>query len=187
MTTPDQLPFTDDPMAARLLAENPVALLIGVTLYQQIPVEKAFAGPALLAQRLGRDLDAADLAAADPEEMERAFRERPALHRFPANMAKRTQAVCRFVTDEFGGDPAGLWRDAASADEVIERLQQVPGFGEYKARVYFGVLAKWFGVRPSGWEDRVPDWPTIMDVDRIEDLADLKLRKKAWKEAGGAG
>ena len=185
MATPDRLPFTPDPSAQELLASNHGALLIGIVLYQQIPVEKAFAGPAVLQERLGHAIDVAQIAAMDPGDLEEVFREKPALHRFPANMAKRTQAVCEYVTSEHSGDPAGLWSGAASADEVLSRLTSIPGFGDYKARVYFGVLAKWFDVRPDGWEDAVPDWPTIADVDTIEDLADLKIRKKAWKESGG--
>jgi len=185
MPDADRLPFTPDERAQQLLAANPVALLIGVVLYQQIPVEKAFAGPAVIAERIGSDLDASTIAGMDPGALEEVFRERPAIHRFPANMAKRTQAVCEWLVSEHGGDPTALWRDVASASDVIDRLTAVPGFGEYKARVYFGVLAKWFGVRPEGWEAAVPDWPTIADVDTLEDLADLKIRKKAWKDAGG--
>ncbi len=185
MPTPDRLPFTPDPHAQELLASNPTALLIGIVLYQQIPVEKAFDGPARLAERLDRELDAGDIAAMDPADLEDVFRRRPALHRFPANMAKRTQAVCRHVADTCSGDPVRLWADAATADDVISTLVAIPGFGDYKARVYFGVLAKWFGVRPDGWEAVVPDWPTITDVDTIADLEELKVRKKAWKASGG--
>lgn len=183
MTAPERLPFTPSETAQNLLAHDHTALLIGIVLYQQIPVEKAFAGPELLAERLGRDLDVTEIAGMDPAVLEAAFRERPALHRFPANMAKRTQAVCEFIAAEHKGDPAGLWLGAATAEQVVARIKAVPGFGDYKARVYFGVLAKWFGVRPDGWQALVPDWPTIADVDALEDLADLKIRKKAWKES----
>ncbi len=186
MPTPDRLPFTPDPNAQELLASNPTALLIGMVLYQQIPVEKAFDGPARLGERLGRDLDATDIADMDPADLEEAFRLRPALHRFPANMAKRTRAVCRHVADTCGGDPSLLWANAATADDVISNLVDIPGFGEYKARVYFGVLSKWFGIRPEGWEAAVPDWPTITDVDTLDDLEELKVRKKAWKASSGA-
>ncbi|MFQ5554372.1 MAG: HhH-GPD-type base excision DNA repair protein [Acidimicrobiia bacterium] len=179
-----RLPFTADPDAQALLGANHTALLIGVVLYQQIPVEKAFAGPALLAARLGTELDASHIAAMDPAALEAAFRERPALHRFPASMAKRTQAVCAHLVTAHGGDPEGLWRNVASADEVMSRLKDMPGFGDYKARIYFGLLCKWFDIRPTGWEKVMPDWPTITDVDAFEDLAELKARKKAWKEAG---
>lgn len=185
MTKPDRLPFTQDESAQKLLAESPAALLVGIVLYQQVPVEKAFGSPHVLQERLGKAYDVADLAALEPDRLEALFKERPALHRFPANMAKRTQAVCTAIVDDFGGDVEALWRDATTADEVIANLTSLPGFGDYKARVYFGVLHKWFGVAPEGWEEVVPDWPTIQDVDTVEDLADLKLRKKQWKESSG--
>lgn len=185
MTQPDRLPFTPDDSAQELLATNPAALLVGVVLYQQVPVEKAFGSPYVLQERLGRTYDVDDIAALQAEELETHFKEKPALHRFPASMAKRTQAVCTAIVEEFDGDVAALWSDAATADEVVANLTSLPGFGDYKARVYFGILNKWFGLAPDGWEDVVPDWPTIRDVDTFEDLADLKLRKKMWKESTG--
>lgn len=185
MAPPDRLPFTPDPVAQALLATNHTALLIGIVLYQQIPVEKAFAGPSVLAERLGTDLDLDEIATMDPAHLEKVFRDRPAIHRFPTNMAKRTQAVCQHVAENQGGDPTLLWADAEDATEVIARLKDIPGFGDYKARLYLGVLARWFDVRPPGWEDAVPDWPTIADIDSIDDLADLKARKKAWKATTG--
>ncbi len=185
MTQPSHLPFTPDESAQELLATNPTALLVGVVLYQQVPVEKAFGSPYVLQERLGRSYDVADIAGIEPDELESIFREKPALHRFPANMAKRTQAVCAAVVEDFDGDVAALWSEAATADDVIANLTSLPGFGDYKARVYFGILNKWFGVSPQGWEDVVPDWPTIRDVDTVDDLADLKLRKKMWKESTG--
>lgn len=181
--SPAALPFTPDPDAQALLANNDTALLIGMGLYQQIPVEKAFAGPLELEKRIGAPLEPGLIAATDPADLEEIFRERPAIHRFPANMAKRTQAVCQHIVDVHGGDVADLWDGAATAAEVLDRLTAMPGFGDYKARVYFGVLSKWFEVRPAGWEEVVPDWPTITDVDTIDDLEDLKARKKAWKES----
>ena len=183
MATTDHLPFTRDIKAQQLLATSHTALLIGMVLYQQIPAQTAFAGPALLAKRLGTDLDVSMIAAMDPVALENIFRERPALHRFPGNMAKRTQGVCEFLTTDWGGDPVNLWKGADTADEVITRFTAIPGFGDYKARIYFGVLSKWFGVRPSGWQEYTPDWPTIRDVDTFDDLAELRIRKKAWKEA----
>lgn len=177
--------FTDEPAANRLLAEDPFALLVGMVLYQQVPVEKAFAGPYELRERLGGALDPLSIAEMDPADLEGVFKERPALHRFPANMAKRTQSVARHLVDEHGGDAAALWDDAPDAATVLRRLQALPGFGEYKARVTLGVLANHFGIRPPGYEELVPDWPSIADVEAPEDLADLKARKKAWKESGG--
>jgi uncharacterized HhH-GPD family protein len=178
---PTELHYTADADANRLLAEDPLALLIGLVLYQQVPIEKAFSGPLVLRERLGGTLDAAEIAAMSPEALDEAFRERPALHRFPGNMAKRTHAVCAYLVDEYGGDVTALWRDIDDADELMKRLQSLPGFGEYKARVYLGVLAERFDVRPDGWQRHLPDWPSIVDITRPEDLAEVKDRKKAWK------
>lgn len=185
MPAPKTLPYTEDNAANALLAKNPTALLIGLVLYQQVPIEKAFSGPAELERRIGKPLQATTIAAMDPGELEAAFREKPALHRFPAAMAKRVYAMCETLVDEFGGDPTKLWKGAGTADEVIARMTSLPGFGDYKARVYFGVLAERFGVRPDGWEEYLPDWPSIVDIEKSEDLADLKARKKAWKAASG--
>lgn len=179
---PKSLPFTPDDSAQALLASNPVALLIGLVLYQQIPVEKAFVGPAVLQERMGTDLTAPAVASMDVDALVEIFRVTPAIHRFPANMAKRVHATCTYVVEELDNDVSTLWDDATTAAEVITRMKKMPGFGDYKARVYFGVLAKWYGVRPEGWEDSAPDWPYIGDVDSLEDLDELKARKKAWKE-----
>ncbi len=178
-----QIYFTDVPEANALLGENHFALLVGMTLYQQIPVEKAFAGPYELQQRLGKPLDAELIATMDPDELETVFREKPALHRFPANMAKRTQAVANFVVDEYGGDPTGLWDGAETHAELIKRIKAMPGFGDYKARVYAAVLARQFDVKPDGWDAKLPEWPNISEVDSAESRTDMKARKKAWKAA----
>jgi uncharacterized HhH-GPD family protein len=175
--------FTDAPDDNAVLADNHFALLVGMALYQQVSVEKAFAGPATLAQRIDVPLDAAAIAAMEPEELDLAFREKPALHRFPSNMAKRVQAVASFISETYGGDVTGLWRDVASADELLARIQEIPGFGEYKARVYAAVLARRFGVTPPGWEALVPDWPNISEVDSDAARAEMKERKRAWKGA----
>lgn len=185
MPAPQRLYFTEDEAANRLIAADDLALLVGVVLYQQVPTEKAFGGPLALQERLGGTLDAARIAEMDPEALEAAFRERPALHRFPAAMAQRVQAVCRHLADHYGGRVAGLWEGADSATDLMRRLTAMPGFGEYKARIYLGVLAERFGVRPSGWEEFMPDWPSIVDVAAPGDLRELKERKKAWKAAGG--
>jgi uncharacterized HhH-GPD family protein len=152
-------------------------------LYQQVPVEKAFSGPAALTDRLGEQLDAKAIAAMDPQELEDAFREKPALHRFPANMAKRTQAVATFIVDEYDGDPTGLWDGVESSSELLGRIKKMPGFGDYKARVYAAVLAQQFGIKPTGWEDGLPEWPNISEVHSEADRAEMKERKKAWKAA----
>lgn len=177
--------FTDAPEANELIADNHFALVVGMTLYQQVPVEKAFAGPAMLQQRLGTPLDATTIASIDPDRLEEVFRERPALHRFPANMAKRVRAVSVFLVDEYGGDVTGLWDGAQSSEEMLARIQEMPGFGEYKAKVYAAVLARQYGITPDGWDDALPDWPNISEVNSDADRAEMKERKKAWKDSGG--
>jgi len=178
-----QIAFTDAPEANDLLAANQFAMLVGMTLYQQVPVEKAFAGPYVLEQRLGKPLDAETIATTDPAVLEDVFREKPALHRFPANMAKRTQAVANYIVDTYSGDPAGLWKGVDTSAELVARLKEMPGFGDYKASVYAAVLAMHFDVKPTGWDENLPDWPNISEVTTPESLADMKLRKKAWKAA----
>jgi uncharacterized HhH-GPD family protein len=178
-----QIYFTADPDANTLVGDDPYALLIGLTIYQQIPTEKAFAGPLDLRERLNGTLDAATVAGMDPEKLDGIFREKPAIHRFPSNMAKRVQAVSQFVVDEYGGDAAAIWADVRTADELFGRLTAIPGFGEYKARLTIGVLAKHYGIKPKGYTKYLPDWPSIVDIKSPEDLAELKARKKAWKAA----
>ncbi len=182
---PDSLPYTDNQEANRLLAEDPFALLVGLVLYQQIPIEKAFEGPHVLKERLGGTLDAKTVANTDPDELEVIFKGPPAIHRFPANMAKRVQAVAEAIDADYGGDPTAIWAGVADAAELSERLQQLPGFGEYKARVYLGVLAKNFGVKPEGFEALLPTWPNVSEIESPADREDLKLRKKRWKESQG--
>ncbi len=183
MAEPKELFLTNDSEANALIATDPLALLIGLVLHQQIPTEKAFHSPLVLKDRLGMELDAPALAAMDPEQLEAIFKEKPALHRFPGSMAKRVQNVCEYITESYAGFVPNLWADVADADELMKRLLDIPGFGEYKARIYIGVLAERFDVRPVGYEEHLPTWPSIVDVGSLEDLADLKTRKKAWKEA----
>ena len=175
--------FTTSSKANDLLGDDPFALLIGLTLYQQIPTEKAFSGPFVLQERLGGTLDAVSIAEMDADDLEAVFREHPAIHRFPANMAKRAQAVGIHIVDEYGGDTTGIWEGVRSADRLVSRLEAIPGFGEYKARLTVGVLAKHYGVKPRGYTKYLPDWPSIVDIRDPEDLAALKIRKKAWKAA----
>lgn len=177
----DLLYFTDDEATNRLLAENPLALLIGLVLYQQVPVEKAFDGPAVLQERLGGGLDAATIAAMKPDHLEQIFAETPAIHRFPASMAKRVQALCGYLDEEYGGDATAVWADVANAAELRGRIKRLPGFGDYKATVTLTVLGKRLGVRPEGWEDVAANFPTVADIDGPGQLDDFKARKKAWK------
>jgi len=180
---PASLPYTDNQEANRLLAEDPFALMVGLVLYQQVPIEKAFEGPQVLKDRLGGTLDAKTVAETDPEELEVIFKGPPAIHRFPANMAKRVQATAGAIDAEYDGDPTRLWSGVTDAEELSKRLQALPGFGEYKARVYMGVLAKNFDVTPEGYEALLPTWPNVSEIESAADREDLKLRKKQWKES----
>jgi uncharacterized HhH-GPD family protein len=172
---PDRLYFTDDDEANELIATDPMALLIGFALDQQVSVQKAFAGPLALRQRLG-SIDPATLADAD---LEPVFRERPAIHRFPGSMAKRVSDLAVWVRDEYGGDAARVWTDAADTDELRANLAGLPGFGEMKIKALGAVLAKRFGVAAA--EGLVPWHPTLGDVDSGQALADYQAAKRAHK------
>jgi uncharacterized HhH-GPD family protein len=175
---PDALHFTGDADADALIARDPLALLIGFALDQQVTVPTAFLGPLKLQQRLGR-LDAAGLAAIDPDRLLEAFRERPAIHRFPGNMARRVQELAAVVAEEYGGDASRIWRDAADGDDLRRRIEALPGFGEMKVKALGSVLAKRFGVAAA--EPLVPDHPTLGDVDSPEALAEYQAAKRAYK------
>jgi uncharacterized HhH-GPD family protein len=179
-TPPDRLPFTGNDEADRLLAADPLALLIGFALDQQVTVQKAFSGPYELRRRIGT-LDAAAIAAMDPEELETTFRTPPALHRFPGNMAKRVRDLCAVIATEYGGDAARTWTDAADAADLHRRLIALPGIGEMKAGTIISLLGRQLGVRPAGWEALVPDHPTLGDVDSAEALAAYQAAKRARK------
>ena len=183
MKQPDQLYLSNEPEANTFIAADPLGLLIGLVLHQQIPTEKAFHSPLVLRNRLGTDLDATAIAAMEPEALEAVFKEKPALHRFPGSMAKRVQGVCEHIVENYDGSVTGLWDGVTSADALMERLLEIPGFGDYKARIYLGLLAKRFDVKPQGYTKYLPTWPSIVDVESLDDLAELKARKKAWKES----
>lgn len=183
MSIPNALHLTNEPEANEFIAANELGLLIGLVLHQQIPTEKAFHSPLILQQRIGSGLDAGAIAAMDPEQLEALFKEKPALHRFPGSMAKRVQAVCEHIVETYDGAVSGIWVGVADADELMKRMLAMPGFGEYKARIYLGVLAKRFGVQPDGWEQHLPTWPSIVDINSLDDLGELKARKKAWKDS----
>jgi uncharacterized HhH-GPD family protein len=182
MTKPISLPFSGDDEADRLLAEDPLALLIGFALDQQVTVQKAFSGPAELKRRLGY-LDAARIAAMDPGDLDAVFRERPALHRFPGSMATRVQALCAAIASDHGDDAERVWSEAADGPDLEKRLLALPGIGEMKAKSLIAVLGKRFGVRPPGYEDVAPTWPTLGDVDSAEALAAYQAGKRAHKAA----
>jgi uncharacterized HhH-GPD family protein len=174
---PERLFYTDSDAANELIARDPLALLIGFVLDQQVTVQKAFAGPLAITERVGT-LDAARLAATD---LEPAFRERPAVHRFPGSMAKRVQALCAHVAERYDGDAARVWTDATSPDELRANLAELPGFGEMKVRAVASVLAKRFGLEIAA--PLVPDHPTLGDVDSPQALADYQAAKRAHKAA----
>jgi uncharacterized HhH-GPD family protein len=174
---PDRLHFTDSDEANALIASDPMALLVGFVLDQQVTVQKAFAGPLELRERLGA-IDAGTLAAAD---LEPVFRAKPAIHRFPGSMAQRVHALAVHVRDRYDGDAARVWTDAADAEELRANLLALPGFGEMKVKAVGAVLAKRFGVAAA--KDLVPEHPTLGDVDSPEALADYQAGKRAHKAA----
>jgi len=174
--------WTDNEEANKLLDTDPLALLIGMVLDQQVKMEKAFSGPYELKKRLG-DLDATKIARMDPERLDRVFRERPALHRFPGNMARRVQAMTQALVKDYGGDAGAVWRDAKDGDDLAARISKLPGFGEMKTRILISVLAKKFNVKPKGWEKHAATWHSVADVDSPESMAQARAVKREMKEA----
>ncbi len=174
------LPFTGVAEADELLERDPLALLIGFVLDQQVPLQKAFYGPFELRRRLGT-LDAATIAGLEPGRLEEVFKERPALHRFPGNMARRTQDLCAAIVRDYEGDASRVWHEAKDGRDLEKRLLSLPGIGEMKAKTLIAILGKRFGVRPPGWEDVAPQHPTLGDVDSAETLAEYQAGKRAKK------
>ncbi len=174
------LHYTDDAEANRLNATDPMALLIGFVLDQQVPVPKAFSGPIELKRRVGT-LDAQRLADLPPDELEAAFRQRPALHRFPGAMAKRVQALAAAVASDYGDDASRIWTDAADGADLAKRLGALPGIGGMKVRSLIAVLGKRLGVKLPGLEDEMPSYPTLGDVDSAAALEEYQARKRAYK------
>ncbi len=188
-TATGTLAVTGDGAADRLVNDDPLALLLGMLLDQQIPMEWAFMGPRRLVERLGSDLDAHDISERDPEEFAALVRTKPALHRFPGSMASRMQALCRHVADRYGGDAGAIWTDAGTGEELFERLRDLPGYGDEKARILTAVLAKRFGVRPDGWQQQAgafsDDQPrSVADIDGPEALQRVRAWKKEQKARG---
>jgi uncharacterized HhH-GPD family protein len=184
-----KLCLAQDPEADALLSESPLAMLIGMVLDQQIPLEWAFKGPFNLTQRLGRDLDAADIARRDPDELAKAFATPPALHRFPGSMAGRVQEMCRMIVETYHGDPAAIWTGAASGDELLKRIEALPGFGKQKAKIFVALLGKQLGVRPKGWRQAAGEFGvdgsrmSIADITNAKSLGQVREYKKAMKAA----
>ena len=176
------LPVTGDPEADELLASDPFALLVGMLLDQQVPMEWAFRGPATLRGRLG-SLDTKRIAAMSPDEVEAVFRQKPALHRYPASMAKRTYALATHIVENYDGDAAAIWRGVQDPEELFARLRALPGFGEEKAKIFLAILGKRLGVAPAGWEQYAGPFGdsnprSVADIDSPEAL----LRVRAWKQ-----
>lgn len=187
---PDAFPVTGDADADRLLTENPFALIMGMLLDQQVPMEWAFRAPARLAERMAPDpLDAAHIARIHPDELQAMFAQKPALHRFPGSMAARTHALATHLVEHYDGDTAALWATARSGGALLERLLALPGFGEEKARIFVALLAKRFGHRPTGWKqaagpfaDREPR--SVADIGSRDEFAAVRAWKKAQKAKG---
>jgi uncharacterized HhH-GPD family protein len=183
------LHITGDDKADALLSRDPLALLIGMVLDQQVPIEKAFSSPADLQQRLGGTgpLNAATIAAMDPDELVDIFREQPALHRYPGSMAGRVQAVCRVIADDYGNKTENIWKGVQSGDELIARLRALPGFGEQKAKIFAALLGKQLGIQPDGWRTaskpfgEAGSFLSVADITSAESLAKVRATKKALK------
>ncbi|GAA3011189.1 HhH-GPD-type base excision DNA repair protein [Streptomyces fulvorobeus] len=179
------------PEADELLGRSPLAALVGMLLDQQVPMEWAFTGPYTLARRMGGDdLDARDIAAYDPDAFTALFTAKPALHRYPGSMAKRVQQLCQYLVTEYGGDASAVWADAGTGDELLERLNALPGFGAQKARIFLALLGKQFGVRPTGWREAAGPYGeagshrSVADITGPESLAEVRAYKQEAKAAG---
>ena len=181
-------PITGDAEADRLLINNPLALVVGMLLDQQVPMEWAFRGPATLEGRLGDRFDATRIAAMDIDDFIAVCREKPAVHRFPKSMGQRIHELCVHLTDEYHGDPALIWSDADSGQVLYQRLRELPGFGDEKSKIFIALLAKRFGVTPTGWEEAAGPFSdatprSAADVDSPESLEQVRSWKKAQKAA----
>jgi uncharacterized HhH-GPD family protein len=188
------LRLTGDPEADQLLTTDDNALLIGMVLDQQVPMEKAFSGPLVIAQRMGGTLDVAKIAAMSEDEFVALCSQRPAIHRFPAAMAKRIQQVCQVLTEEYDGQAANIWKDAQSGDELKAKLARLPGFGADKAAIFTAVLGKLRGVTPDGWRtaagyygepDTFRSVADIVDDDSLQKVRETKKSVKAAKKESG--
>jgi uncharacterized HhH-GPD family protein len=180
IAAPERLHFTGDDESDALIAQEPLALLIGFALDQQVSVEKAFSSPLELKRRLG-GLEAERIAASDPRELDEVFRRKPALHRYPGAMARRVQELCATVVDEYGGRAERVWTEARDGADLRDRIAALPGFGDMKVRGMLAVLAKRFGVRLDGLDDILPKHPTLGDVDSAQARERYQEAKRAYK------
>lgn len=192
MAKKPDLHLSGDPSADKLISSNPFALLVGMVLDQQIPLEWAFTAPSLLAQRVPGTLDAATVAAMDPEALAEAFRTRPALHRFPGSMAERVQEVAKLIVDQYDGDAAKIWKTAKSGEELRQRVEALPGFGKQKAKIFVALLGKQLGVRPEGWREQSAPFGeegstlSVADIESAETLAMVREHKRQMKATAKA-
>ncbi|HTW19387.1 MAG TPA: HhH-GPD-type base excision DNA repair protein [Mycobacteriales bacterium] len=184
--------LAQNPKADALLSTSPLALLIGMVLDQQIPLEWAFTGPLTIATRLGRDLDAADLADRDPDALAKVFATPPAVHRFPSSMAARVQQLCRIIVADYDGVPGHIWSGVKDGDELLKRIEALPGFGRHKARIFVALLGKQYGVRPKGWREAAGafgdagSYLSVADIVDAASLAKVRDYKKQLKAAARA-
>jgi uncharacterized HhH-GPD family protein len=187
------LTLAQDAAADELLGRDPLALLIGMLLDQQFPMERAFGAPRLLADRLGvQTLSAADLAAADPEQLVQVFRGPPALHRYPGSMADRTQELCRLILDRYDGRAENLWADVPDGATLLRRLGELPGFGAQKSKIFVALLGKQYGVTPPGWREAAGDYGlegsrrSVADITGPQSLLEVRAFKQEQKQAAKA-
>jgi uncharacterized HhH-GPD family protein len=178
--------ITGDEKADQLLASDPLALLLGMLLDQQVPMEWAFHAPSLLKERLGGQLDAGKIAAMSEDDVVQHFVEKPALHRYPASMAKRARALCTEIAETYDGDAARIWNDAADGKDLVQRLLALPGFGPDKAKIFTAVLGKRLGVKPPGWDEACAPFSdatrrSVADADSPEHLDEVRAFKKSMK------
>lgn len=181
---------TGDADADQLINTNPLALMVGMLLDQQFPIERAFAAPCRLAERLGGRLDANQIAAMDPEALVLVAVEKPAIHRFPQMMARRIHKLCEYLTEHYHGDPVAIWADVGSAEVLYKRLLALPGYGPVKSQIFVAILAKRFGLQPSGWQEVAgvfasEDLRSVADLGDPEALARLRSKREAIKKRGG--
>ncbi len=187
------LTLTQDPRADELLGRDPLALLLGMLFDQQFPMERAFAGPRLLADRMGVEtLSAAAIADADPEQMAAWFQGPPAVHRYPGSMAARAQAVCRLLVERYDGRADALWADAPDGRALLRRVGELPGFGAQKAEIFVALLGKRYGVTPAGWREAAGEYGeegahrSVADITGPESLAEVRRTKQEKKQAAKA-
>jgi uncharacterized HhH-GPD family protein len=190
MSVVPTLHIAQDAAADELLGRDPLALVLGMLLDQQFPMERAFAGPRLLADRLGVDtLDAAAIAAADPEQLVKAFQGPPAVHRYPGSMAARTQELCRLLVERYGGRAEGLWADVPDGSALLKRIAALPGFGAQKSKIFLALLGKQYGVTPPGWREAAGAYGeegsrrSVADITGPESLEEVRRFKKEQKAA----